>query len=94
VQDFLSQQALGRRSPAPDDHDAWRVYDGVSVFDSPAGAWAMVDRYPRMGSLLAVLDVPDGDERIRYDKTRGPGHYTLWGQPQNMLDRVVSIVRR
>ena len=51
----------------------------------------MARRYPKLGRLLAVLDIPEGG-RIIYDKTRGPGHYTLWGEPQDMLDLVVSIV--
>ena len=83
---------LGRRPPEPDDQEAWHLYEGVSVFDSLDGARTVTRRYPRKGQLAAVLDIAEG-ECIRYDKTRGPGHYTLWGEASEMLAHVVSVER-
>jgi hypothetical protein len=49
-----------------------------------------VPRFPLR--LVARLERPDGAP-VRIEKTFGPGHYTLWGEPQVLLDAVVAVVQ-
>ena len=90
--DFSSNFQLGkpRRSSAGETEDEWR---GISVFDSPEAARAMLLRVPRFSlRLLARFELPDASS-VQIKKTFGPGHYTLWGDPHILRDAVVSVVR-
>jgi hypothetical protein len=92
ARDFASNFLLGRprRPQAGETEDEWR---GLSVFDSPDAARAMLRRVPRFRRrLLAQLELPD-DAPVRIAKTFGPGHYTLWGDPQRLRDAVVAVTR-
>lgn len=85
-EDFLSFKALGRpRRGAPIEQ-----WEGVSTFDNPAIAADMARRYEQ-GDFLARLDL-DPTGPIRWARTRGEGHYTLWGTPAELLARVAEIV--
>lgn len=48
-------------------------------------------RRSRLGPNCAVMRVPENGP-IRAAKTHGPGHWTLWGDPQAMLDTVVDVL--
>ena len=90
--DFSSNFRLGRprRPRAGETEDEWR---GLSVFDSLGAACAMLLRVPRFPlRLVAGLDLPD-EVPVRIEKTFGPVHYTLWGEPQVLLDAVVAVVQ-
>jgi hypothetical protein len=92
LRDFFSNFQLGRprRPHAGETEDEWR---GLSVFDSVEAARVMLVRVPRFPlRRLAWLEVPD-DAPVRVEKTFGPGHYTIWGDPQVLLDAVVSVVQ-
>lgn len=90
--DFSSNFRLGkpRRSNAGETENEWR---GISVFDSPDAARAMLLRVPRFPlRLLARFELPDASP-VQIEKTFGLGHYTLWGDPHLLCDVVVSVVR-
>ena len=92
VRDFFSNFQLGRprRPQAGETEEEWR---GLSVFDSPEAARAMLVRVPRFPlRLLARIELPD-DASVRIEKTFGPGHYTIWGDPQVLLDAVIAVTR-
>ena len=44
-----------------------------------------------MGRYIARLEIPE-DGPIRFERTRGRGHFTLWGDPELMLTYAVSVV--
>lgn len=89
VRDFTSRHARGLPiRPEIGETDAdWR---GISVQDDIEGARRLARR-ARFGSLCAVMRVPN-NAPIRAEKTHGRGHWTLWGNPQAMLDTVVDVV--
>ena len=91
VEDFCSRIQLGRRLP-PDlpPHEA-QLWKGVSVQDSEDGARSLARRYPRTGQFIARVEIAEGGP-VTYEKTRGHGHFTLWGDPAAMLACAVSVV--
>lgn len=90
--DFFSNFQLGkpRRGHAGETEEEWR---GLSVFDSLEAARAMLRRVPRFPlRSLAQLELRDGAP-VRIEKTHGPGHYTIWADPQTLLDAVALVVQ-
>lgn len=84
--DFLSHRARG----LPRRGATIERWEGVSTFDDPAIAASMARRYGH-GAYLARLTLsPDGP--VRWEQTGGPGHYTLWGLPSEILACVVEVV--
>lgn len=55
-----------------------------------AQAWRNARRFRDQGEFIAVVAI-EVDGPIQVEKTRGPGHYTVWGLPHALLDRVVSV---
>ena len=84
--DFLSLKALGRlQRDAPIE-----LWEGVSTFHSLTLAAAMTRKFGH-GAFLARLALAP-DSPIRWEKTRGEGHYTISGPPAAMLACVVEVV--
>ena len=90
--DFLSYKALGL--PLMDDTAGTiRLAEGVSVMDTLEGARkrARQVRSLRSKRFVAELVIPDGSP-ITFERTgKTPGHFTLWGDPDEILACVVSI---
>jgi hypothetical protein len=91
VTDFFSRVQLGWRLPPDLSPPEARLWEGVSVQDSEEGARAMATRYPRTGQFIAQMEISGGGS-VSYEKTRGRGHFTLWGDPAVMIECVVSVV--
>ena len=90
VRDFLSSEAQGL-PPRDHDPDTLRLWSGISVYSTPLQARRTATTYPFLGRYLADLRIVD-DAGIRWEKTRGRGHHTLWGDPQAILNCVVRVV--
>jgi len=89
--DFTSNQALGR-TPRRPDPEVLRLWSGISAYETMEQARAKAERSPWLGAHIAELRVP-ADGPIRYERTtRSAGHYTLWGEPGDLLACVVSVV--
>ena len=63
------------------------VYNGVSLFNSLAGAQAKIPVIERGGNTvlgIAELRIPL-DSGIEIEKTLGRGHFTVTGSPEEIL---------
>lgn len=88
IDDFLSNQKLGKEIPA--DPEVAELWDGLSVQSTLAQARRRSRISPMLGRFVAVLRVPT-DGSVRYERTRGEGHHTLWGDPSVLLALVVTV---
>lgn len=89
LRDMMSNKALGREPLRPDP-EVLRLWDGISVFDSATGARRQARQAPWRGQgFIATLLVPLEDFRL--EKTRGEGHFTLWGKPHDILACVKGV---
>jgi hypothetical protein len=91
TRDFMSNEALGRQPKRPlsdRDRDRWR---GVSHFDSQELAKFAAGRSPWLGKFIATVAIPPGVP-IRREQTYRSAHWTLWGEPADLLALVVSVV--
>jgi hypothetical protein len=88
--DFLSNEAQGR-SPRDDDPETLRLWSGISVYATRLQAQRTAIAYPFLGGFLAELRISDIDP-VRWERTRGRGHHTLWGEARLLLERVVAVV--
>ena len=92
ARDFLPAQVLGRPAPRGADAHLLALWsDGVSMFDTVERARMMARLYPRLGAFIARLEIETDDPHINSEKTLGPGHVTLRGAPETMLERVRSV---
>src|SRR5437764_1395720 len=80
--DFLSHAARGLPPPSQSP-EVVRLWSGISVFDSLDLSRGNAAIFPRLGRFIATLVIPL-DSAILYEKTRGAGHYTLWGEPATL----------
>lgn len=94
LEDFTSHEALGipsRRPLSASDRDRWR---GVSSFDSVDAVMTKARESPLLGGYVAELHIPPGAQ-LRVEQTgRNLSHYTLWGDPADLLSWVVSVSPR
>jgi hypothetical protein len=68
-----------------------RLWSGVSVYDTPDRARQTALDYPRLGTHIATLDIPEEGSILAERTTNSLGHYTLWGDPTTMLACVIAI---
>ncbi len=91
--DFVSDRERNR--PRPADPAVDRLMDGFSAFATEAQARRMGRRLPIPGRFIAVVEVAEtqGSASIQYERTlETAGHYTLWGDPAAILERVSSVI--
>ena len=92
--DFLSHEALGRPLRRATS-ETRRTYDGVSIFETANQARAVVKRaarYRLLGTHIAAVTIPeDSPIRVRRTFLDQPGHYTVWGDPDDLLRCVTRI---
>jgi hypothetical protein len=81
----LSYEALGKSLRDERQRELW---SGVSVQATEAQARGRA-KLPTLGRFIAELSVAD-DGPIVWKRTGDkPGHHTLWGDPDDLLDCVV-----
>jgi hypothetical protein len=87
--DFTSLEAQGI-PPRSDDPEIIRLRSGISCWATETQARRTAMRYPFLGSHIATLQIPD-DAPVRVERTRGRGHYTVWGSPVELMTYVTSV---
>jgi hypothetical protein len=70
-----------------------RTYDGISVFETLAQAREAANRFRALGNYVAEVAVSE-EAAIRAERTflHQPGHHTLWGDPDEMLNSVIRVL--
>ena len=87
--DFTSPAAQGK--PFTHQDPARRpLWDGLSCHATEAQARRNARRFRTHGGYVAGVRIEAGAP-VRVERTLGPGHYTLWGDPAELLARVVSV---
>jgi hypothetical protein len=87
TEDFLSYAREG--IDIPEGHDP-ALAEGISV--QATLAQMRNKRYVRRWCLhIAELHLPENDQRFRWLKTGGRGHFTIWGAPEDLIECVVAI---
>jgi hypothetical protein len=65
---------------------------GLSMFDTEDQALSMARRYPKLvAEVVLEPGLGFGLARTMLDL---PGHYTVWGTPEDLLDQVGSLTRQ
>jgi hypothetical protein len=90
-QDFISN--FEKRGKVPPDLPSHllRLWDGLSVHETEAHAQRQARETPWLGSFIAEVSLPEQAlPSVRWERTipRNPGHYTLWGNADDLLLRV------
>ncbi len=87
--DFLSNADRGR--PVPDDVEAARLWDGLSMYETPVQARATAVRFSKVWQSLAAVNIPE-DGRFHAERTTpAPGHWTVWGNPDDLVQCVRTV---
>lgn len=87
-EDFLPPSLagpVGERTRAVDP----RLLTGISTFRTERQATAVARRYPALGSFIAEVRLPTGARSERTLRRRG--HFTVWGDPDELLDGVQRV---
>jgi hypothetical protein len=88
LRDFTSNEELGKPPRGAELVDR-RLWEGVSV-DTNRRVVAEKARAFNLGEFVAELRVPV-DGPIRFEKTLGGTHHTLWGNPAEIRTCVVAM---
>ena len=88
--DFLSNEAKDLPPRGPELRLSER-HAGVTMFDTEVEARTVARRYPNIGRYLAAIRIPVGSG-IVVRQTLRPGHYTVWGTPDDLLTLVVGTM--
>ena len=87
--DFTSHEAQGI-PPTSANPEVIRLWDGISCWATEAQARRIARRYPKQGAYIAVLYIPDV-AAIQVERTRGPGHHTVRGDPSEIWSCVIEV---
>ena len=89
-EDFLSYTQLGK--PMPRSKEQVRRWRGISTYETLDQAQRIARANPGQGPFIAAIAIPD-DGRITYERTgKNAGHYTLWGDPDDLARHIISTV--
>lgn len=86
----MSNKARGKSPRQPASAEVLHLWDGISVSETKVQASVLGRALPSVGQFVARLELPD-NAPVTWEKTRGPGHYTLWGAPSVLLSYVTTV---
>ena len=89
--EFLSRAARGL--PVSDDPVAQRWATGVSMNATPDQVRATAARFVRTRwRFIALLDLPTNGQEAQIQRTSGSvGHFTIWGNPDDLHRYLVAV---
>jgi hypothetical protein len=88
--DFLSYRDRGKPRYKGDEELPELLMRGISMFASPGRAERTARYFPKR---IARVTMWEG-LGVSIAKTRGPGHYTVWGDPEVLVTRARLDVKR
>ena len=88
-EDFLSNRARGL-APRGIELRVPRLHDGISLWDSLAGARRRAQEFPLLGEWIAEIEIEDRGP-CRVEPTLARGHFTGFGIPADFLARRVAV---
>lgn len=91
LDDFTSNEAKGRRPRRPLSNDEAELWRGISAYESWALARRKAGISPWLGDFVAELRIPEGSAIVARRMTLSRGHWTLWGDPAELLACVVAV---
>jgi hypothetical protein len=77
--EYRTKRQKDGNPPTNADAAIIRAYDGLSAFDSEAGARRQATRFRILGSKVVRFHLPIAGH-ISWEQTFQPGHYTLTGE--------------
>jgi hypothetical protein len=90
LRDFTSRKGLGYRQRLPfETEEKW---SGISVFNNEAQCRKNAVKNSFLTPIAELAIEEDGP--VTYSKTGSNGHRTVWGDPQDILDRVTDVIPR
>jgi hypothetical protein len=92
LDDFTSNAKRGRVIPANLSPDLHWLWDGLSLYAESDQAIKTARRFPQLGRYLATLDLSQSTTATWERTTPSEGHYTVWGDPEELLQCVVNVV--
>lgn len=90
VADFMSGAAQGGE-PRSNDPDIVRLWDGISVYATMLQARRKARGAPYLGQFIAEIAIP-ANAPARFERSLGRGHFTVWADPHDILNWVISVV--
>lgn len=90
LRDFIPlQQHYGEHGDDPPERA--RLWSGLSVFATLAQARRQARRFPALGTFVAEVQIPDSVD-VHLERTlRTPGHFTLWGEAELLLNWISRV---
>ncbi|MEJ7891614.1 MAG: hypothetical protein WKF94_03140 [Solirubrobacteraceae bacterium] len=87
---FCSNYELDRDPRGP-ERVATVIHMALSTFDTLELAVQLARALPKIGSHVAALELVGG-RGLCVAKTGRPGHWSVWGRPEQLLGCVVDVV--
>jgi len=87
--DFTSLEAQGVPARS-EDPEFLRLHSGISCWATEAQARRAMRRYPALGTHIVILAIPD-DAPVQVERTLGPGHHTVWGEPETIAGYATPV---
>jgi hypothetical protein len=67
------------------------IHMGLSMFDQYEQAAKLARAIPKLGDFIATVELIPGLGTC-IAKTSRPGHWTVWGRPEQLLECVAGVV--
>jgi hypothetical protein len=91
VDDFRSNHAKGRVPRRPLTAEEQDLWEGISAYETWSLARRKAGASPWLGEYIAELHIPARSAIRARRTTTSRGHWTLWGDPEDLLGCVVSV---